>query len=372
MGVFSLGKTAKGSAMSGKQSGRKKPGKVKTTIQPITTEKELDELLSEPTPGLVEFMKNLEGDILILGTGGKVGHTMARMAVRAVEASGVSRKIIGVDTFPSDGVRKALDKLGVETHKADLMKPGALDALPDAENVLYMVGFKFGSTGAEWNTWAINVYLTGLCAQRYKKSRIVSFSSGNIYPFLPVASGGATEETPVEPVGEYAMTTLGRERMFDYVANHEGTKVLQFRLNYAAELRYGIVHDVATKVWNGAPLDVSMGHVNVVWQGYVCNVALQCFGLAASPSSILNIAGPETVSVRWMAERLGSIMGKKPNIVGVESPNALLNNSAPCHKLFGYPQVSIETMIEWVAHWVASGGASLGKPTHYETRDGKF
>jgi nucleoside-diphosphate-sugar epimerase len=358
--------------MSAKRRSKKTPATVKTAIKPIKTEKELNDLLSEPTPGLIEFMGKLKGDLLILGTGGKIGHTMARMAVRAIEASGVKRKVIGVDTFPNDGVRKMLDKLGVETHKANLLQPGALEQLPDAENVLYMVGFKFGSTGAEWNTWTINVYLTGLCAQRYKKSRIVTFSSGNIYPFLPVGSGGATEETPVVPVGEYAMTTLGRERMFDYVANHEGTKVLQFRLNYAAELRYGIVHDVATKVWNGAPIDVSMGHVNVVWQGYVCNVALQCFGLAESPARTVNVAGPETVSIRWMANRLGKLMGKEPRIVGEESPNALLSNAAPCHKLFGYPQVNVDTMIEWVAYWVARGGASLGKPTHYETRDGKF
>lgn len=358
--------------MTVKKRSQKNAVAVKTAVKPIKTEQELDELLSTPTPGLIDFMARLEGDLLILGTGGKVGHTMARMAVRAIEAAGVKKKVIGVDAFPAAEVRKKLDKLGVETHKADLMKPGALERLPDAANVLYMVGLKFGSTGAEWNTWAINVYLSGLCAQRYKKSRIVSFSSGNIYPFLPLATGGATEETPTAPLGEYAMTTLGRERMFDYVANHEGTKVLQFRLNYAAELRYGIVHDVATKVWNSTPIDVSMGHVNVVWQGYVCNVALQGFGLAQSPARILNVAGPETVSIRWMAERLGRLMGKTPKIVGEESPNALLNNAAPCHKLFGYPQVSVDAMIEWVAYWVARGGASLGKPTHYEARDGKF
>ncbi|MFO7975150.1 MAG: NAD-dependent epimerase/dehydratase family protein [Candidatus Hydrogenedentota bacterium] len=351
---------------------RRSPTQLKTTIKPIKTEKQLDDCLSEPTPALIDFMGKLEGDLLILGAGGKVGHTLARMAVRAVEASGVKRKVIGVATFRTKGVRAKLDKLGVETRQADLMKPGAVDNLPDAENVLYLVGRKFGSTGAEWDTWAINVHLTGLCAQRYAKSRIVSFSSGNIYPFLPLGSGGATEETPTEPLGEYAMTTLGRERMFDYVSNHEGTKVLQFRLNYAAELRYGIVHDVATKVWNGAPIDVSMGHVNVVWQGYVCNVALQCFGLAESPARILNIAGPETVSIRWMANRLGNVMGKNPKIIGQESSTALLSNAAPCHKLFGYPQVNVDTMIEWVAYWVARGGASLGKPTHYETRDGKF
>ncbi len=355
-----------------KKAARKTKSAIKLSIKPIKTVAQLDDVLSEPTPGLVESMKTMKGDLMILGVGGKVGPTIAQMAARAVKASGVSRKIIGVDYFPTKQSRKRIDALGVETVKADLMQPGALDALPDAENVLYMIGLKFGSTGAEWNTWAINVYLTGLCAQRFKDSRIVSFSSGNIYPFLPLGSGGATEDVPTVPLGEYAMTTLGRERMFDYVANHCGTKVLQFRLNYAAELRYGIIHDLATKVWNGVPIDVSMGHVNVVWQGYVSAVALQSFALAESPARILNVAGPEMVAVRYIAGRLGDLMGKKPVIVGEESPNALLNNSLQCHKLFGYPQVSVDTMIEWVAYWVAKGGATLGKPTHYETRDGKF
>lgn len=355
-----------------KKSGRGKSAAPRLSIRPIASVAELDDTLSEPTTGLVEHMKRMSGDLLILGVGGKVGPTIARMARRAVEAAGVKRRIIGVDTFPDRKTRDALDRIGVETHQADLMKPGAIDALPDAPNVLYMVGLKFGSTGAEWNTWAINVYLAGLCAQRYRGSRIVSFSSGNIYPFLPVGSGGAVEATPTAPLGEYAMTTLGRERMFDYVANHCGTKVLQFRLNYAAELRYGIVHDVAVKVWSGIPVDVAMGQVNVVWQGYVSAVALQAFALAESPARILNVAGPEIVSVRWLAERLGELMGKQPVIVGEESPNALLNNAAQCHKLFGYPQISVDTLVEWVAYWVATGGASLGKPTHYETRDGKF
>jgi nucleoside-diphosphate-sugar epimerase len=372
MAITLISAQPEGNIMPATRRTRKKPLQVKTAIPPVKTEAELDALLSAPAPELVEFMARLNGDLLILGAGGKVGHTLARMAVRAVEASGVQRKVIGVATFSSPGMRKALDQIGVETHQADLMKPGALDQLPDAENVLYLVGRKFGSTGAEWDTWAVNVQLSGECARRYRKSRIVSFSSGNIYPFLPVGSGGATEETPVAPVGEYAMTTLGRERMFDYVAHHEGTKVVQFRLNYAAELRYGIVHDVATKVWNREPIDLSMGHVNVVWQGYVCNVALLSFGLAASPARILNVAGPETVSIRWMAERLGKLLGKAPEFVGEESPNALLSNAATCYKLFGYPQVSVDALIEWVAYWVAHDGASLGKPTHYETRDGKF
>ena len=342
------------------------------TVKPIKTAAELEDRLSQPSQSLLEAMKRLRGDILILGAGGKVGPTLARMAARAVDGSGVKRKVIGVDFFPDPKQRKLLEKAGVETVKADLMECGAFEALPDAENVLYMIGRKFGSTGAEWGTWMTNVHLTGLAARRYSKSRVVAFSSGNIYPFLPLASGGATESTPPSPLGEYAMSCLGRERMFDYYANEAGAKVLQFRLNYAAELRYGIILDVATKVQNGTPVDVTMGHVNVAWQGYVSSVALQCFELAASPARVLNVTGPEIVSVRWMAERLGELLGKRPKIAGEEAPNALLSNAAECFKMFGYPDVSVDTIIEWVAHWIKSGGATLGKPTHYETRDGKF
>ena len=351
---------------------RKAKKSPKLSVKPLSTEAQIDAALSEPTPQLVECFGRLKGDILILGVGGKVGPTLAQTAVRAAEASGVSRAVIGVDLFPTAASRTRLDRLGVKTVKADLMKPGAFEALPDAPNVMYMIGRKFGSTGAEWGTWLTNVFLAGEAARRYRKSRIVAFSSGNIYPFLPLGTNGATETTPPSPLGEYAMSCLGRERMFDYYGNEAGAKVLQFRLNYAAELRYGIVLDVAMQVWNGTPINVSMGHVNVVWQGYVSAVALQCFELAASPPRVLNVTGPEIVPIRWMATRLGELMDKKPKFVGEEALNALLSNSTQCHKLFGYPQVNVDTMIEWVAHWVMRGGATLNKPTHYETRDGKF
>jgi len=346
--------------------------RLRMSVPPIETVEDLEQKLSEPGAQLVEALKILDGDILILGVGGKVGPTVARLAMRAVAASGVARKVIGVDAFPIDAVRGQLDALGVQTVKADLLADGAFEQLPDAENVLYMVGRKFGSTGAEWQTWFTNVFLSGLSAKRYQKSRIVAFSSGNIYPFLPLASGGATETTPTAPVGEYAMSCLGRERMFDQYANEAGARVLHFRLNYAVELRYGIVYDVATQVWNDAAINLSTGHVNVAWQGYVSNVALQCFPLAASPARVLNITGPEIVSIRWLATRFGELFGKTPRFTGEEAPTALLNNAAQCFKRFGYPSVSLDTLVEWVAYWVAAGGENLGKPTHYETRDGKF
>jgi nucleoside-diphosphate-sugar epimerase len=216
------------------------------------------------------------------------------------------------------------------------------------------------------------VHLPGLVAQRFKDARIVAFSSGNIYPFTPVGSGGCTESTVPNPVGEYAITCLGRERMFDFYAHEAGTRVLHLRLNYAIDLRYGVLVDVAAQVWNDSPIDVTMGHLNCVWQGYANSVALQCFPLVAAPSRVLNVTGPELVSVRWAATRFGELMGKKPVFVGNEAPDALLSNAAQCHRLFGYPQVCVDTMIEWAAQWIMNGGELLGKPTLYATRDGRY
>jgi nucleoside-diphosphate-sugar epimerase len=333
---------------------------------------DLEDKLSEPSPALVSFFRQLEGDIVILGVGGKMGPTLARQASRAVEASGKPRRLIAVSSFSQPGLRERLEGYKIETLKADLLEPGAVEQLPPVENVIYMVGRKFGSTGAEWNTWATNVLLAGRVAEHYPRSRIVAFSSGNVYPFEPVTGGGSTEATPPGPVGEYAMSCLGRERAFDYWSHKAGTKVLHFRLNYAVELRYGVVTDVALKVWRGEPVDLSMGNFNAVWQGYANEVALRCLGLADSPPRILNVTGPETVSVRWLATRLGELLGKSPVFTGEESPRALLSNAAQCHRLFGYPAYSIDTIAEWAARWVAEGGDLLGKPTHFEARDGKF
>ncbi len=334
--------------------------------------KELESLLSEPTPGVIESMGKLKGNLLILGAGGKVGPTLAQMAGRAVAEAGSKSTVTAVSAVFEKGVQQHLKSLGLQTIKTDLLAPGAFDKLPDAENVIYMLGQKFGSTGAEWNTWAVNVLLAGLAAGRYRNSRIVAFSSGNIYPFVGTGSGGATEATIPNPVGEYAMSCLGRERMFDYYSHNAGAKVLHYRLNYAAELRYGIVLDVATQVWNGTPINLATGCVNVIWQGYANAVALQSLALADSPPRILNVTGPEQVSIRWMATRLGELLGKKPRFTGEEAPTALLSNATHCHRLFGYPSVSVDTLVEWVAQWLKAEGSTLGKPTHYETRDGKF
>ena len=301
-----------------------------------------------------------------------MGPSLARLAIRGIEASGVERRVFAASTFSTKGLRRRLDSLGIDTLETDLLEPGSLDALPDVANVIYMAGRKFGSAGAEWLTWATNVHLPGLVAQRFKDSRIVSFSSGNIYPFVPVLNGGATESTPPDPVGEYAITCLGRERMFEHASRAMGVRVVQLRLNYAVELRYGVLVDIAAHVWNEDPIDLTMGHLNCVWQGYANSVALQSFALASTPPRVLNLTGPELVSVRWAAGRFGALMGKQPVFTCEEAPTALLSNAAECHRLFGYPPVALDTVVEWVAHYVMEGGELLGKPTHFSTRNGRF
>lgn len=338
----------------------------------IQTVAQLEDVLTRPSPRLIEAMRALEGDIVIIGAGGKMGPSLAVLAARAIEACGVSRKVTAVSTFSQSHVRSQLESFGITIHQADLLAPGAVDALPEAENVIYMVGRKFGSTGMEWDTWATNVFAAGLAARKYKDSRVVAFSSGNVYPLVPVDGGGATESTLPNPIGEYAMSGLGRERMWDYTSHHCGARVLHYRLNYAVELRYGVILDVAQKVWNGEPIDVTMGHVNCVWQGHANAVALQCFPLASSPPAILNVTGLERISIRELATHLGELLGKRPSITGSEAPTALLSNAKRCHELFGPSEVSLGTLCLWTAHWVKHGGQTLSKPTHFETRDGRF
>jgi nucleoside-diphosphate-sugar epimerase len=265
-----------------------------------------------------------------------------------------------------------MEAAGVEILCVNLLEPSDFATLPDAPNVIFMAGRKFGSTGQESLTWAMNVYVPALIAERYRNSRIVAFSSGNIYPFLPVITGGATEETTPAPVGDYAQSVLGRERMFEYFSARHGTPVTLLRLNYAVELRYGVLVDIASRVFDGRSVDVGAGAANVIWQGDVNSIALRSLAHCQSPPFILNLTGPETLSIRAVARRFGEIFGKEPILEGQESPTALLNNAARCFRLFGYPSVPAEQMIEWIAHWIKSGGTNLGKPTHFETRDGKF
>lgn len=333
------------------------------------TLEELEDRLSEPTPAVVAALDALDGNLMILGAAGKMGPTLARMAKRAV---GKSRRVIAVSRFSDPTTRTSLDQHGVETLSADLLDVDALLALPDVDNIVFMAGMKFGATGNEPLTWAMNSFLPGLVCQRFTTSRIAAFSTGNVYPLTPLHQGGSIESDPPGPVGEYAQSCLGRERIFQYFAQSYDTPVSLLRLNYAVELRYGVLCDIARKVWESTPISVAMAAVNVVWQGDANAWALQSLAHASSPASIFNLAGPEQLSVRRIATQLGMLLGKEPLFEGEEVPHALLSNAQKAHCTFGYPTVPIEQILEWTAEWVKNGGPTLGKPTKFEVRDGKF
>jgi hypothetical protein len=334
----------------------------------IRSVEELDELLSRPNPHLVETLKHLSGDIMILGAGGKVGPTLALMAKRAVDAAGVKKRVIAVDVQPLE----ALAQKGVETIACNMLDLDAIAKLPNVENIVYMVGRKFGSTGSESMTWAINVIVPYHVARTFTSSRISAFSTGCVYPVVDIKTGGATEIMSADPVGEYAQSCLGRERMFDYFSENKGERVAHVRLNYAIELRYGVIHDIAAKIWSGEPVDVTTGYANGIWQGDACNQALMALEYASSPATILNVTGPEIFAIREVALTLGRLMGKEVKFSGQENGMGYLNNARKANALFGNPTVPLGRVIEWVAHWVKSGGASLGKATHFETQNGKY
>lgn len=324
----------------------------------------LDELLARPSEVLAQDLAAVDGDILILGAGGKMGPSLARLA----KAAAPDRRVIAVARFSAAGLQEQLGSDGVETIRCDLMDRDAVAALPRVRNVVFMAGQKFGASGHPALTWAMNVHVPGIVAEVFRESRIVVFSTGNVYPLVPVGSGGATEEMAPGPIGEYAQSCLGRERIFQ----HFGGAGLIFRLNYAIDLRYGVLHDVASRVRAGTPIDLAMGHVNVIWQGDANAQALRALRHCASPMLPLNVSGPETLSVRWVAEELGARLGMAPQFVGEEAPLALLTNTARAASLFGYPDVPVLRMLDWVADWVKRAQPSLGKPTKFEVRDGRF
>lgn len=329
------------------------------------TEAQLEDLLSTPSQADIETAGRISGDILLLGAAGKMGPSLARRIRRALDAAGNSATVTTVSRSP-------LEIEGGAHLRCDMLEPNALEALPDAPNVIYMAARKFGSTGSPSPTWAANTLLPGLVAQRFRKSRIVSFSTGNVYPLVPVASGGATEETAPDPVGEYAWSALGRERMFDYAASTWATPSTILRLNYACELRYGVLVDLARQVLEGRPIPIAMGYANIIWQGDANSVTFRCLEHCATPPFILNLTGPETLRVRELAEEFGRRFGKTPIFEGVEAPTALLNNASKCHQIFGAPSVGVPQMMDWVCDWLQQGGPMLNKPTHFQTRDGKF
>jgi nucleoside-diphosphate-sugar epimerase len=338
----------------------------------IHNETELEERLSRPTEQDIAAMTALDGDLLILGAGGKMGPSLAKLARRAVDATGTKKRIIAVARFSDTNCAAELRAAGIETITSDLLEPGVLAQLPDAPNVIFMAARKFGTSGSEYLTWAMNTYLPGLVAERYRTSRIVAFSSGNVYGLEPISSDGCTESSPVAPAGEYAQSVLGRERMFEYASSRWHTNVALLRLNYAVDLRYGVLVDIALAVLEGRPVDVRMGMVNVIWQGDANSMCLRSFQHCQSPPRVLNITGPEKLPVREIAREFGQRFGKTPIFSGEESATALLSNAADAHQLFGRPTVTASQMMDWVAHWITSGGRLLNKPTHFEARDGKF
>jgi hypothetical protein len=330
--------------------------------------RQLEEFLSSPSEHLVEYVKGLAGDIMIIGAGGKIGPTMAMMARRAGDIAGVKKAVYAVDVQPL----KVLEEKGIVTLQCDLLDRKAVGRLPQVENIVFMAGRKFGSSGSEWLTWATNVMVPHNVAEVCIHSRIAVFSTGCVYPVVDVHTGGSVETDAPCPIGEYAMSCLGRERIFDYYAAEKGAKVVQIRLNYALELRYGVLVDIATKVHNDEPVDVTTGFLNGIWQGDCCDQVLRSFDYAASPSSILNITGPELLSVRWIAGRFGQLFGKQARITGQENGRAYLNNASMANALFGNPSAPIGKIIEWIADWIQRGGENIGKPTHFETQDGKY
>jgi len=333
---------------------------------------ELEGWLSKPSPRLVDDIGALDGDILVLGAGGKLGPSLVRLALRAVSAAGTRARVVAVSRFSEPGLADALRDDGADVIVADVADDASLAALPDAANVVFLVGAKFGTSGREHATWFTNAYLPGRVAQRFAGARVAALSTGNVYPLVPIAAGGCTEDDAPDPVGEYAMSCLGRERVFSHFAELHGTRLALLRLNYAVELRYGVLVDVARAVHAGQPIDVGMGHVNVVWQGYANEVTLRSLRHAACPPRVLNVTGPETVSIRRVATDLGRLLGREPTLVGAEADTALLSNASQCHRLFGYPDVTLAELVERTAGWVADDLPTLGKPTSFQTRDGRF
>ncbi|MEC3884017.1 NAD-dependent epimerase/dehydratase family protein [Halobacillus sp. HZG1] len=338
----------------------------------METIEELESVMCTPSEALVEDITKINGDLLILGVGGKMGPTLAKLAKHAIDQAGVQKKVIGVSRFSNETLQEELHEHGIETIAADLLKEEELQALPDIENVIYMAGNKFGTTGNEHFTWAMNAYLPGRVAEKFKNSRIVSFSTGNVYPQTPVGHGGASEEHATGPVGEYGQSVLGRERVFTHFSHKYGTPLLHLRLNYAIDLRYGVLLEVAKAVNEGTPIDLNMGHVNVIWQGDANEVAIRSLLHCDSPPATLNITGPETLSVRWLAERFGEKLHKQPVFTGEEQETALLSNASRAHEVFGYPNIGIRQMLDWTADWVKGQGQVLDKPTHFQERKGQY
>lgn len=338
----------------------------------ITSVEELDDLLSQPTDAVVETLHKFSGDVVILGVAGKMGPTLTRMVRKASNQSGTPRRVIGVARFSDPEVATRLQGWGIETIAADLLDRQQVARLPEAPLVVYMAGRKFGSTGQESLTWAMNAYLPALVCERYRDSRIVAFSTGNVYGYVPVSSGGSRETDPLRPVGEYAQSCLARERMFEHFSQTQGTPTAIIRLNYACELRYGILVDLALQVWRNEPIDLTMGAFNILWQADANAHALCALADCGSPAVPINVTGPETLRVRDVCEQLGRLLNRTPQFVGTESVDALLNDASAALERYGSPRVSAEQLLVWIADWIRRDAPRLDKPTHFASRDGRF
>jgi len=336
------------------------------------TEAELDELLSTPRAESVEALRQCPGDLVVLGAGGKMGPTVARMAARAANQVGDGRRVFAVSRFGTPEVARALGAAGIETVVCDLLDRDAVGRLPDAPNVIFMAGQKFGTSDAPATTWAMNTLVPAICAERFRAARIVAFSTGNVYPLTPVAQGGARESDNVGPVGEYANSALGRERVLEFYSARHRTPVAIIRLNYAIDLRYGVLADIGLRVWRGEPVPLAMGHVNVIWQGDASRIAIEALAHAATPPFVVNVTGTETLAVRDIAETFAGILEKPVRFKGKERGDALLSNTDRMRSTFSPPDVSLETMIQWIADWIRDDRPMLGRATHFEERSGRF
>jgi nucleoside-diphosphate-sugar epimerase len=332
----------------------------------------LEEKWLSPSDALIEDVKKIDGDIMVLGAGGKIGPSICRLAKQAIERAGLDKRVIAVSRFSEEGLTAQLNAEGIETITANILDDHHLQSLPEVENVLYLAGTKFGTSNNEPYTWAMNTYLPGRVAEKFRKSNIVVYSTGNVYPFTPVNSGGATEELRADPVGEYGQSCLGRERLFQYFSSVYGTPLLIYRLNYAIDFKYGVLLEIAKSVLAGKPIDIHMGHVNVIWQGDANEMAIRSLLHCETPSKLLNITGPETVSLRWLAKEFGKIFQIEPQFIGEEQPTALLSNAAESFRLFGYPRTTLKQMIGITAQWLLEGGHTINKPTHFQERKGQF
>jgi len=338
----------------------------------IHNEEELDDLLTRPSEALIHFMRTLDGDLMVLGVAGKMGLTLARLAFNAIRAAGVRRRVIGVSRFSSPQSRLELERVGVETIACDFLDRRAVDALPRCENVIFMAGRKFGTEQDKEQTWAANTIVPIHVAEHFTASRICAFSTGCVYPLVPAHGRGCREDDAPEPVGEYAMSCLGRERVFQHFSRTQGTPVCLLRLNYAIDLRYGVLHDIARSIAAGKPVNASVATFNVIWQGDANERAIRSLEVAASPARILNVTGPETLDLRDTAQKLGSCLQRPVTFSGEPGPLAYLNDASASLRLFGLPRVDVPRMIRWTAAWHRTGGRSLGKPTHFEVADGTY